>query len=93
MIRKIDNKWWLTLTIGFVLLIMTRLVFLVNRVRKLERLHIPIRNYEDEKERLTKRYNETNMRINEIHHILSERNNNSLTTDVPTTGSGDTSKR
>lgn len=69
--NRITNDWWITLTMGFVLLIMIRLVFLIDKVYKLDKLTSSLRNYENEKNRLTKRYDETNMRINEIHRIIS----------------------
>ena len=59
---------------GFVLLIMIRLVFLIDKVYKLDKLISSLRNYENEKTRLTKRYDETNMRINEIHRIINDNN-------------------
>lgn len=68
---RISNDWWITLTMGVVLLIMIRLVFLIDKVYKLDKLTSSLRNYENEKNRLTKRYDETNMRINEIHRIIS----------------------
>lgn len=68
---RISNDWWITLTMGVVLLIMIRLVFLIDKVYKLDKLISSLRNYENEKNRLTKRYDETNMRINEIHRIIS----------------------
>lgn len=69
--NRITNDWWITLTMGVVLLIMIRLVFLIDKVYKLDKLTSSLRNYENEKNRLTKRYDETNMRINEIHRIIS----------------------
>lgn len=68
---RISNDWWITLTMGVVLLIMIRLGFLIDKVYKLDKLTSSLRNYENEKNRLTKRYDETNMRINEIHRIIS----------------------
>ncbi len=68
---RISNDWCITLTMGVVLLIMIRLVFLIDKVYKLDKLTSSLRNYENEKNRLTKRYDETNMRINEIHRIIS----------------------
>ena len=59
---------------GVVLLIMIRLVFLIDKVYKLDKLISSLRNYENEKTRLTKRYDETNMRINEIHRIINDNN-------------------
>lgn len=72
--NRITNDWWITLTMGFVLLIMIRLVFLIDKVYKLDKLISSLRNYENEKTRLTKRYDETNMRINEIHRIINDNN-------------------
>lgn len=72
--NRISNDWWITLTMGFVLLIMIRLVFLIDKVYKLDKLISSLRNYENEKTRLTKRYDETNMRINEIHRIINDNN-------------------
>ena len=71
---RISNDWWITLTMGVVLLIMIRLVFLIDKVYKLDKLISSLRNYENEKTRLTKRYDETNMRINEIHRIINDNN-------------------
>ena len=68
---RISNDWCITLTMGVVLLIMIRLGFLIDKVYKLDKLTSSLRNYENEKNRLTKRYDETNMRINEIHRIIS----------------------
>ena len=71
---RISNDWWITLTMGVVLLIMIRLVFLIDKVYKLDKLTSSLRNYENEKNRLTKHYDETNMRINEIHRIINDNN-------------------
>lgn len=71
---RISNDWWITLTMGVVLLIMIRLGFLIDKVYKLDKLTSSLRNYENEKTRLTKRYDETNMRINEIHRIINDNN-------------------
>lgn len=71
---RISNDWCITLTMGVVLLIMIRLVFLIDKVYKLDKLTSSLRNYENEKNRLTKRYDETNMRINEIHRIINDNN-------------------
>ena len=71
---RISNDWWITLTMGVVLLIMIRLGFLIDKVYKLDKLTSSLRNYENEKNRLTKRYDETNMRINEIHRIINDNN-------------------
>ena len=71
---RISHDWWITLTMGVVLLIMIRLVFLIDKVYKLDKLISSLRNYENEKTRLTKRYDETNMRINEIHRIINDNN-------------------
>lgn len=59
---------------GVVLLIMIRLGFLIDKVYKLDKLTSSLRNYENEKNRLTKRYDETNMRINKIHRIINDNN-------------------
>ena len=69
--NRISNDWWITLTMGIVLLIMIRLGLLIDKVYKLDILTRSLRNYDNEKDRLTKRYDETNMRINEIHRIIS----------------------
>lgn len=69
---NISNDWWITLTMGIVLLIMIRLGLLIDKVYKLDILTRSLRNYDNEKDRLTKRYDETNMRINEIHRIISD---------------------
>ena len=66
---KNTNGLFLTLTMGIVLFILVRLILLTNQLRRVETV-TSLRNYENEKKRLTNRYDETNMRINEIHRII-----------------------
>jgi len=70
---KCNNDWWITIILGILLLIVIRVGLPMSRIAKLENLLNPVVDYENEKIRLTKRYDETNMRINEIHQILSDK--------------------
>lgn len=46
---RISNDWWITLTMGVVLLIMIRLGFLIDKVYKLDKRTSSLRNYENER--------------------------------------------